>query len=175
MSGRTAAAVALTEGDRDMGDLVDDDQSYPSPRQQNLRRNGWSRTCTEPGCDSPHHAHGLCHAHYAQVRFRAAQALPSPRAEITWTPELHAEVVALVQQGFGPAEIARRVGLKKNQVSGYLWRRGLSPDNESPPESTTMSRLQALHDRIDAVLRATGADSRHRPPQHYQAAPDARI
>lgn len=132
------------------------------------------RTCTEPGCNKTHCAHGLCKTHYMRVKYRNDAAQRAPRV-ITWTPERHAEVVALVEQGCGPSEIARRTGLNKNQVIGYLWRRNNLLVDPSPPESTTMSRLQALHDRMDAVLRATGADSRHRPPQHYQAAPDARI
>lgn len=68
-----------------------------------------------------------------------------------WTHELHAAVVQLVNKNISRSEIGRRHGLTKNQVIGRLHR-------TAEPSSTTMSRLQEMHDKLDAALAQDAAD-----------------
>ena len=62
----------------------------------------------------------------------------------------HDEIWALYELGLPISEIARRLGVSKNTISGYAWRQGWTrrSDYLGP---TSMDRLQALQDALDAA------------------------
>ena len=68
----------------------------------------------------------------------------------TWTAEEIAKLHALRTEGLGPCEIARRMGLTKGKVIGRLYRHAMKE-----PKSTTAERLDALHSKMDEILRKT--------------------
>ena len=57
---------------------------------------------------------------------------------------------ALYDAGVKISEIGRLCGVSKNTISGYVWRQGWSRRYDG---STSMERLDALHDRMDTLLR----------------------
>ena len=62
----------------------------------------------------------------------------------------HDEIWELYELGLPISEIARRLGVSKNTISGYAWRQGWTRrgDYLGP---TSMDRLQALQDALDAA------------------------
>jgi hypothetical protein len=70
---------------------------------------------------------------------------PSP-----WTSELQETVRRLFAEGINTKEIGRRVGLTKNQIVGWLDRHDLKYREYDGP--TTLDRLRAYHDKLDAAL-----------------------
>jgi hypothetical protein len=80
-----------------------------------------------------------------------------------WTLELEKRVIALRGDGLSASAIAAELGMTKNQIIGrlyrqahpergtYAWRMcGLGGSKYDGP--TTLDRLQAYHDKLDAAL-----------------------
>jgi hypothetical protein len=79
-----------------------------------------------------------------------------------WTPELQNRVLALQEQGLSRSKIATEVDMTKNQIIGRLYRQAhperstyawrvfgqRDSDYDGP---TTLDRLQAYHDKMDAA------------------------
>lgn len=74
-------------------------------------------------------------------------------------PELRAKILAEFATGASHAEIARRLGLTKNTVSGHISRAGLcdthSKYNGRKPFLTMQERIALLNARMDEVLAQT--------------------
>lgn len=74
-------------------------------------------------------------------------------------PELRAAILAEFRTGASHAEIARKLGITKNTVSGHISRAGLcdthSKYNGRKPFLTMAERIQMLNDRMDEVLAQT--------------------
>lgn len=73
--------------------------------------------------------------------------------DISW----HAKALELADEG--PSAVARRLGLTKNKVSGFFDRKGIK--FREYKDSSTMERLQALHDMMDTVLAETRKRKSH--------------
>jgi hypothetical protein len=89
-----------------------------------------------------------------------------------WTPELQATVRRLFAKHKTATEIGRQVGMSKNQIAGWLDRQGLKRREPNPYRltrreqarerectarcdydgPTTLDRLQAYRDKMDAAL-----------------------
>jgi len=74
---------------------------------------------------------------------------PQPTA---WTPDRLSRLLDLVARGRGPSAIAQELGVTKNTVSGKMHRMGLD-GMRRPPDETTNDRLDALHAKMDELLR----------------------
>lgn len=74
-------------------------------------------------------------------------------------PELRAAILAEFRTGASHAEIARKLGITKNTVSGHISRAGLcdthSKYNGRAPILTMQERIALLNARMDAVLQET--------------------
>ena len=73
-------------------------------------------------------------------------------ARVSHRHKQHDEIWALYELGLPISDIARRLGVSKNTISGYAWRQGWTRrgDYDGP---TSMDRLQALQAALDAVNR----------------------
>lgn len=65
----------------------------------------------------------------------------------------HDEIWALYELGLPISDIARRLGVSKNTISGYAWRQGWTRRDGDYFGPTSMDRLQALADALDAANR----------------------
>jgi hypothetical protein len=92
-------------------------------------------------------------------------------ASSPWTPELQLTVRRLFAKCLTTSEIGRQVGMSKNQIAGWLDRQGLRRREPNPYRltrreqarereltarcdyngPTTLDRLQAYHDKMDAA------------------------
>jgi hypothetical protein len=76
-------------------------------------------------------------------------------ANSPWAPELAERVLALVGEGMSAAAIGRDVGMTKNAIIGWCHRhhKGALRDYCKPHDGATLwTRMQALHDMMDAEL-----------------------
>lgn len=83
-----------------------------------------------------------------------------------WIRPYEAEAERLWEEGeLRVAQIADRFGVTKNTIIGLSKRRGWSP-RQAPvePRSTTESRLQELHRRMDSVLEESRRVLTEHPP-----------
>jgi GcrA cell cycle regulator len=79
--------------------------------------------CIVPGCDRPARTRGMCHRHYENWLYnRGKHERQEPRPD--WPPGFAAKVKQLFDAGLSIAEIARRLGVTKNVISGGCYRRG---------------------------------------------------
>jgi transcriptional regulator with XRE-family HTH domain len=65
-----------------------------------------------------------------------------------------AAIVARLRTGETQASVARSLGVTKNTIAG-LWHRNGEPQLKAPAKTTMAERLDALHQKLDAVLAAT--------------------
>ena len=106
------------------------------------------------------------------IRSAETDAKSKQQAEgMAFWREHDARLVELVAGGATTFETAAILGTSKNAVIGRAQRIGLSwarsrNDGGNSPIRTLFDRLQAIHDRFDAVQRESG-----RKPAHYQKAP----
>jgi transposase-like protein len=63
-------------------------------------------------------------------------------------------ICARLRTGETQASVARSLGVTKNTIAG-LWHRNGDPQLQSPAKTTMAERLNALHQKLDAVLAAT--------------------
>jgi transposase-like protein len=81
-----------------------------------------------------------------------------------WKSELLDCVLAAIDEGLSYKDIARRLGMTKNQISGAMWRHGIQPrkQEQGRPIVTMADRLDALHVALDAVTNVP--QPKRRPP-----------
>jgi hypothetical protein len=72
----------------------------------------------------------------------------------TWTPERIATLRAGVAAGMTYSDIAKAMGMTKNQCSGKADRLGLRPEPREAPR-TLGDRMNEIHARLDRVLAET--------------------
>jgi hypothetical protein len=89
-----------------------------------------------------------------------------------WTSELQETVRRLFAEGITAREIGRRVGMTKNQIIGWCDRQGLTRRARHVP--TTLDRLRAYHDKLDAALAEDKSIPRI-PPGPEVRVPAARL
>jgi transposase-like protein len=89
-----------------------------------------------------------------------------------WTPEVQETVRRLFATGIFITEIARHVGMSKNQVSGWLDRHDLKRKAPAPLPATLDDRLCAYHDKLDAALAECRSIPRIAPPLYVGKIPN---
>jgi hypothetical protein len=105
------------------------------------------------------HAQGLCAGCYNRT-------CREKRNGYRWPSELVATLREMAQKGdLRMRQIGERLGVSKNAVCGKLDR--LRDEEYDGP--TAMDRLQALHDRMDAVLAECGRVRMYRPKKELLA------
>ena len=79
---------------------------------------------------------------------RPRKGSPQRRIPLPW----HAPALALADEGYGPSEAARRLGVTKNMVSGFFDRQGIKGPFGGEPSTNFEDRMRALEDKMKALV-----------------------